>query len=46
MGRGFGDPEVLGDLVERSFSFPSDSDDLATVLGGKGFGHDAHSSCE
>src|ERR1039457_6906135 len=42
----FGDPEVLGNLVEPCFPFTGDSDNVTMELGGKGFGHGAHPSCE
>jgi hypothetical protein len=32
----FGNPEVFGDLGDRSFVFPADRHDIAAELGGKG----------
>src|ERR1019366_112519 len=42
----FGDPEVLGHLADRCFPFTGHGDNVTVELGGKGFGHGAHPSCE
>ena len=42
----FGDPEVLGDLVQRSLALAGDCHDVVAELLGIGLGHDRHPSSE